>query len=621
MRYLQLSSLVSLLSLSAALTPVVKSSFFWEESSASSSSYTARPGDVFIGHAMNCEDLGDFKMAAHFWGEYFDASSTPDPHYYSSYARALKMAGEYEQCSKIWKKYFKKATDPRIGYCEEAAIACIGMGDYESASKHWDLYTDIARKTNMPLNVELLPGMGISYSQVGRFEDASRYWYDFFGTEYAEHNAEYAAGAISSYISAKRYEDAKALYERFKEVGVLPAAAHFNAAGVYAMLGDYSQACDAWDKYFSLAKQIVPNACRLAALSFICNEKYDRALAMYKKIPALQKTDFDKEREALLSRMLKQEKLNKDKRRTKHQQFDRGQTPKSRRTPSTETIHAIQIDVVKNIVAQARNIRSKIVEVDDSVLRDLHEKIERHYMACLVLEQDIKSQPYVAALSSGSASSSSSSSSSEDVSLRGEALNPIARAQHLLQDIKSLHDEWSRKHSVFQKTQLAEAKKAHFRAFAENPGTIFTMPETMNVRYLFGYEKAASSVPASVVSSPSSAPSLSSSSSSVGAAPKVSWHFATKHVTKQRDELGKMPSYIKDKIDLFVSEIEADPLQQRHRSGRLKSLLGATNTFSRRVDQGNRFVYKIEETAPGHFNATILSFLGHYKRLDFSKQS
>jgi Txe/YoeB family toxin of Txe-Axe toxin-antitoxin module len=316
----------------------------------------------------------------------------------------------------------------------------------------------------------------------------------------------------------------------------------------------------------------------------------------------------------------------------------RGAKPSKPSKPSIQraglraaTVHAIQVDVVSSVRAQANALLDKVVKTQDAALTTLREKMLTHYGTCVALETEIKRTPYGASSSSlpaprASSSSGAASSSSSDASSSSapQEVNPVTRAQQILREIEALHKDWSRRHTLFQAARLKEANKAHFLAFAENPGSIFTLPESMNVRYLFGHEKTKPAASASLVSSSSSSyassSSAASSSSSVSSAPRVIWRFATRHVTKQRESLIRMPAYIKDKIDLFVSEIEADPLQQRLRSGRLKSLVGAPNTFSRRVDQGNRFVYQIEETAPGKFNATILSFLDHYKNLDFSKQ-
>ncbi len=619
MKYLPPSSFALLLSLGTVLSPVVQASLPWEESSVSSGSYSARREDLNIGYAVDAEEWRDFKMAAYFWGEYFETAPNPDPHYYISYARDLDLAEDYAMAAKIWTKYFEKVPDPRMVYVKEAAFSCIGAKDYESAARHFDSYVKIASVTQTVISIEHVSAIAFVFYQVGRYEDSCHFWRQYFETPDIKPQGTLVAGAIRSYIMCKYHDDLKSLYERFKESPVLSAAVHHNAASVYSELGEHKNACAAWDRYFSRTEQVIPSVCRLAAFCYIAEERFDRALAMYQMIPSSARTNSDIEKQNLLSESLTPKKATK-------RHVRRGAKPSIQRAGlRAATIHAIQLDVLSNVRAQAKALLDKVTKTKDAALTTLRDKMLMHYGTCVALEAEMKRTPYGASSSSvpasrASSSSGAASSSSSDASSSSapQEVNPVTRAQQVLRKIEALHKDWSRRHTLFQTARLKEASKAHFLAFAENPGSIFTLPESMNVRYLFGHEKTKPAAPVPLVSSSSS--SVSSSSSSVSIAPTVIWRFATRHVTKQRESLSKMPAYIKDKIDLFVSEVEADPLQQRLRSGRLKSLVGAPNTFSRRVDQGNRFVYQIEETAPGKFNATILSFLDHYKNLDFSKQ-
>ncbi len=283
MKYLPLSSFTLLLSLGTILSPVVQASLPWEESSAPSGSYSAPREDLNIGYALNAEEWRDFKMAAHFWGEYFETAPNPDPHYYISYARDLDLAEDYAMAAKIWTKYFEKVPDPRMVYVKEAAFSCIGAKDYESAARHFDSYVKIASATQTVMNIEHVSAIALVFYQVGRYEDSCDFWRQYFETPDIKPHGTLVAGAIRSYIMCKYHDDLKSLYARFKESSVLSAAVHHNAASVYSELGEHKNACAAWDRYFFLEKQVTPRACRLAALSFICEGKLDRALEVYQK--------------------------------------------------------------------------------------------------------------------------------------------------------------------------------------------------------------------------------------------------------------------------------------------------------------------------------------------------
>lgn len=623
MKSLSLFSFPVLLSLGTSLVPVVQASFPWDESRGSDRSYSATREDLNIGYARDAEDWRNFKMAAHFWGEYFDTAYNPDPHYYISYARALDFAEDYAMAAKIWAKYFEKVPDPMMVYFKEAAFSCMGAKDFETAAQYFDRFIEIASATKTSINIEHASAIALVFYQVGRDEDSCHFWRYYFETPGIKPHGTLVAGAIRSYIISKKPDEVKNLYARFNGTLALPAAVHHNAASIYSELGEHKNACTAWDTYFSLAEQVTADACRLAALSYISERKLESALAVYKKIPLSDLDEFDLERLSIMSELLPPRTTTKGRAR-------RGAKPsktKQRAGLRDSTVHAMQVSVVSSVRAQAKALLDKVTKTEDEALTTLREKMLTHYGACVALEAEIKRAPHgisapsvpapAAASSSGAASSSSSHTS---LSSAPQSVNPVTRAHQELREIEALHRDWSRRHTLFQAARLKEANKAHFLAFAENPGPIFTLPESMNVRYLFGHDKTKQAVPAAPLASASSS-STGSSSSSVSAAPTVTWGFATRHVTKQRDSLKKMPAYIKDKIDLYISEIEADPLQQRYKSGRLKTLVGAKNTYSRRVDHEHRFVYQLEESAPGKFTATILSFLGHYKNLDFSKQS
>lgn len=399
----------------------------------------------------------------------------------------------------------------------------------------------------------------------------------------------------------------------------------YHHAGVaYYWLREHKKACPVWDTYFAAPVDIAAQSCRLAAVSFIAEGRLDRAVDFYKKIPLSDKTASDHRSQKQLSHLAS----TKSVKRNHGQKSSRAPTARKRGGPNSEILHMMQVAVVSNVVDQARSIIEKVSETEDEALTTLRARMLALYRTCQALEAEVKRTPYATASPSvpaprvSSSSGASSSSSSEPSSSSApQAPNPVQRVQDLLRQIETLHKEWSRKYDLAHKTRLKEERKAHFLAFAENPGSIFTLPPSMNVRYLYGHEKKKPAAPAPLVPSSSCESSSSSacSSSAVSVAPTVTWGFATRHVTKQRERLKHLPAYMKDKIDVYVSEIEADPLQQRLKSGRLKRLVGAPNTYSRRVDDANRFSYQIQETSPGHFNVTILSFLGHYKNLDFSK--
>ncbi|MFN7640229.1 MAG: hypothetical protein ACK5PR_00605, partial [bacterium] len=200
MKSLSLFSFPVLLSLGTSLVPVVQASFPWDESRDSDRSYSATREDLNIGYARDAEEWRDFKMAAHFWGQYFETAYNPDPHYYISYARALDSAEDYAMAAKIWTKYFKKVPDPMMVYLKEAAFSCVGAKDFETAAKHFDRFIEIASATQTSINIEHASAIALVFYQVGRYEDSCHFWRYYFETPGIKSHGTLVAGAIRSYI-------------------------------------------------------------------------------------------------------------------------------------------------------------------------------------------------------------------------------------------------------------------------------------------------------------------------------------------------------------------------------------------------------------------------------------
>lgn len=168
---------------------------------------------------------------------------------------------------------------------------------------------------------------------------------------------------------------------------------------------------------------------------------------------------------------------------------------------------------------------------------------------------------------------------------------------------------------IFQAARRERAKQnslIYLQSLGQNAHDLvsFVPSHRPNLRSLYGHAKPAphTDAPTFVATSSSQAPETTPYSQ-----PQVIFS----HLTSMESDLVTLRQVrgLGAKYDLFMDEIRQDPFAQTLKSGKVKTLVGEKGLFSRRLDDGNRLVYRVDVQEDDRVHVCVLSVLGHYKHL------
>jgi Txe/YoeB family toxin of Txe-Axe toxin-antitoxin module len=185
-----------------------------------------------------------------------------------------------------------------------------------------------------------------------------------------------------------------------------------------------------------------------------------------------------------------------------------------------------------------------------------------------------------------------------------------------LADLEVRMNHLKAQHEKAEKVKRKEAIYSAFNALSIAEENLLPEPESVNLRSLYGHEKGTTTTTTTTTTQSDVRPTISTTPDPKQAqevAPTVTFKML-KSAEKQYKDLQGMPGMI-GKYRTMLSEISSNPLHVGKGFGRPKELVGGNKLYSRRFDKANRFVYKVIQMGPHHYEVIILSVRGHYNEL------
>lgn len=530
-------------------------------------------------YAMAATNSSDFALAAKEISQYFPFAYPGDPAVHLIAAQSFVMLNQLQKSAQHWHAYFK---------CVPAEDVC-PITYYNAA--HTFKANDMERLALKTVKKyfavvpyeECLPD---AFSLAARsaffqeaLEDAAQYWTSFFSHPLANPMCDDYACAGLGYDALGRTEETirileKILTDPVRDISETPAYP-LCLASAYARLKETDKALAWFDHVFFSSKYP-----KISLTTQLPTARISLASALY-----LATGQTDKARQVLT--FLRPAKPPIPSRR--------GAVPRKTTPAVPPKISAIRAVLKEGLITQCDAFLGRLSKLSFTDIDAMAGEEETRRML-MTRAQEI--QEHTKESSTHPSHASSSTQSCPD-------LPELQTQAHILDShIKQLEQFQNKAQSLRRKAQVTR----YLETLGQDEGTLTPVPYAPNIRAQFGHEKPAL-VPVPLVVSSSS----SSSCAPHHEAPLVRL-FLLKSVENDLVTLRRTPG-LGEKYDLLMDEIRQDPFAQTLKSGKVKTLVGEKGIFSRRLDDANRVVYRVEVQEDGHVRVCILSALGHYKHL------
>lgn len=532
-------------------------------------------------YAKAAINTSDFDLAAAEITHYLPHANPDSPAVHLIAAQSYMMTGQLQKSAQHWRAYFKcEPTQdvPPITYYNAAHIFKEN-GMERLALKTMKKYLAVVPYEKCFPDAFSLAGKCAFFQDA--LEESAQHWTHFFSHPETHAKREDYAFAGLGYDALGKSEEAigvlgKILLDPERDVCETPAYA-ICLASAYARLKETDKALMWFDHVFfsskypkiSLVSQIPMPRISLAAALYLASGQTDKACHLLTLSPSIKVP-----------------------------------TPARRKAPSSRKIPAgmpakvgtIRAELKQGLISQCDSFMKRLEKLSFSGIDTMAGEEETRHLL-MARAQDIqghtKQNPTLPF--QGASSSAQSSPDLPELQTQAHALDG---------HIKQLERLQNKAQSIRRKTQAA-----HFlETLGLDEGTLTPVNYTPNIRAQFGHEKPA------LAPAPSLASSSSSSSSPPSQAAPLVHMYLLKSVESDLVTLRRTPG-LGEKYDLLMDEITQDPFAQALKSGKVKTLVGAKGIFSRRLDDANRLVYRVETLEDGRVRVCVLSVLGHYKHL------